>query len=624
MKSALVLLAALTAHASARSAERPNILIITVDDMSADSLGVFGCKLPDTSPNIDRLAADAMQFDYAHVQCANCMPSRNVMWSGRYSHNNRVEGFYQVRDPDYPVLTDLMKSAGYSTAIRGKVGHSTPYSPYPWDLVLDRGPGGGKAIRKVVDSYRTSTEEGIRAAKDAGKPFCLMINVSDPHKPFYGEGPRGRTVVDPNKPSRVFTTEETPAPGFLFDDPVVRQEMSRYYSSVRRADDCVGKVLEALEASGEADCTFIMFLSDHGMALPFAKTQLYHHSTRTPLLVRWPGVTKPGSVDHEHMVSAVDFLPTLLDVVEAAHPEGLDGRSFAPLFHGEQQSGRETVVKEYNENSGGSRDPMRAVQSKRYLYIFNAWSNGQRVMKTATQGTLTYRRMKELAQTSPAIAARLDLIDHRVVEEFYDVAGDPDCLTNLIGDAAHESDIVKFRETLEAWMAETADPLLEVFRRRNDPSAREAYMTRAEGEAAERGPRRARKPNAAVARKNADRPVRQRRANLITLEPPKSVTPGQTATVNVRHRFTADLGEQSIYVTLKTDANNRRVDRQVVKARGAGVVSLAFEVPAEIAGKTVCFAAFVGENFASKLEHIQSRPIPARKNMAARQSRESE
>ncbi len=86
---------------------------------------------------------------------------------------------------------------------------------------------------------------------------------------------------------------------------------------------------------------------------------------------------------------------------------------------------------------------MRAVQSKRYLYIFNAWSDGQRVMKTATQGTFTYRRMKELAQTNAAIAARLDLFDHRVVEEFYDVASDPDCLTNLIGDPAHQ---VGYRE----------------------------------------------------------------------------------------------------------------------------------------------------------------------------------
>src|SRR5687768_7687718 len=81
---------------------RPNILVITVDDMSCDSIGAFGCKLPDTSPNVDRLAADGVRFKYAHVQTAACMPSRNAMLSGRYPHNNRVEGFYQVRDTNYP------------------------------------------------------------------------------------------------------------------------------------------------------------------------------------------------------------------------------------------------------------------------------------------------------------------------------------------------------------------------------------------------------------------------------------------------------------------------------------------------------------------------------------------
>jgi N-sulfoglucosamine sulfohydrolase len=255
---------------------------------------------------------------------------------------------------------------------------------------------------------------------------------------------------------------------------------------------------------------------------------------------------------------------------------------------------------------------MRAVQSKQYLYIFNAWSNGQRVMKTATHGTFTYRRMKELAPSNTAIAARLELFDHRVVEEFYDVGSDSNCLTNLISDPAHQSDIGKFRETLEAWMVETADPLLEVFRQRNDLSVREAYMTRVDGESAERGPRRARKSNAAVARKNARRTARQEHANLIRMEPPRSVTLGQRATVNVRHQLSAELGEQSIHVTLKTGADNQRVDRQVVKARGAGIVSVAFEIPTQISGKNVRFAAFVGEDFASKLEHIQSDPIPAR------------
>ena len=130
---------ALTIRGVTPAAEKLNILLITADDLSCDSLGAFGSKLAGTSPSLDRLASQSMRFDYAHVVCANCMPSRNALYSGRYPHNNHVEGFYQVPDPGYPVMADLMKSAGYFTAIRHKVSHSTPYVPYPaWDLVLDR------------------------------------------------------------------------------------------------------------------------------------------------------------------------------------------------------------------------------------------------------------------------------------------------------------------------------------------------------------------------------------------------------------------------------------------------------------------------------------------------------
>lgn len=107
---------------------KPNVLIITVDDMSCDSIGAFGCTLEGTSPNIDRLAAEGMKFLNAHVQVGNCYPSRNVMFSGRYPHRSGVEGFYQVKPIDFPVMCDVMKAAGYYTAIRGKVSHSTPRS----------------------------------------------------------------------------------------------------------------------------------------------------------------------------------------------------------------------------------------------------------------------------------------------------------------------------------------------------------------------------------------------------------------------------------------------------------------------------------------------------------------
>lgn len=473
--------------AAIAAAARPNILIITTDDMSADSVGAFGCKLPGTTPNMDALAKSGLRFTRAHVQVGNCMPSRNVMWSGRYPHNNQVEGFYQVKKPGYPVLCDLMKAAGYFTGIRGKVSHSTPYSPYGWDIVLDSVPGAADLHPKDPKSYAVSTQHGIQSAKAAGKPFCLIINVADPHKPFYAEENRtGETIPDPHKPSRVFTPEEVPIPGFLFDDPVVRKELAHYYSSVRRADDSVGEVLAALKASGQDENTLVMFLSDHGMPLPFSKTQLYHHSTHTPLVIRWPGVTKAGTSDDQHLVSAVDFLPTLLDAAEIPHPAALDGRSFAPLLKGQSQPDRGYVVKEYNENSGGSRDPMRAMQTKRFLYLFNPWSSGQRIMQTATSGTPTYRRFRELAATDAKLAERHRLYQFRVVEELYDVERDPDCLVNLIADPAFAKDRDGLRGDLEQWMIKTNDPMLEVFRKRDDAAFREAYVTAQEREADER------------------------------------------------------------------------------------------------------------------------------------------
>ena len=469
-----------------------NILMITVDDMSADSIGVFGSKLSGTTPNIDRLASQGMRFSHAHMTVGNCMPGRNVLFSGLISHNNKVEGFYQVKNPEWPHMVDLMKKAGYFTGIRGKVSHSTPYQPYAWDAILDTLPDGSKAHFKNADSFGISTSDGIRKAKDSGKPFCLIVNISDPHKPFWSQVKGGEK--DTNIPSRIFKSEEMPIPGFLFDDPKVREELALYYSSVRRADDCVGKILEALDKSGEAENTVVIFLSDHGMPLPFAKTQLYHHSTHSPWIIRWPGVTRSGKVDDVHMVSAVDMLPTLLDIVGAKHPGRLDGRSFLSLIRGEQQVNRDHVFKEYNENAGASRDPMRAVQTKQFLYLFNPWSNGQRVFATATTGTVTYRRMATLAKSDARLAKRLAMYKYRVPEELYDVSVDPDCLNNIINSSEHKMVLNQLQKRLKWWMKKTGDPMLTVFERRNDAEFRESVVQQQEQESmARRAKRKKRK-----------------------------------------------------------------------------------------------------------------------------------
>ena len=112
----LLLLFILAPSLHALAPPRPNLILLTVDDMSCDSVGVYGSKLEGTTPRMDRLASQSMRFDYAHVTVGNCMPCRNVMFSGLYSHNNKIEGFYQVKDPGWPHKADLIKEAGYYVA----------------------------------------------------------------------------------------------------------------------------------------------------------------------------------------------------------------------------------------------------------------------------------------------------------------------------------------------------------------------------------------------------------------------------------------------------------------------------------------------------------------------------
>jgi N-sulfoglucosamine sulfohydrolase len=615
--SCLLVFVSLGCGAFAADQPQPNLLIITVDDMSADSLGSFGCELDDTSPNIDAFARQALRFNRAHVQVGNCMPGRNIMWSGMFAHATGVEGFVQNPSADYPVLCDLAKEAGYFAAIRGKVSHSTPYTPYAWDAVLDTSADGKKFHVKDAKGYGASTRRGIELAKEAGKPFCLLVNISDPHKPFYGQGKGGQTTDDPHVPSRVFTADDVPVPRFLPSDDVVRMELAHYYSSVRRADDCFREIMAALDELGQADNTFVMFFSDHGMPLPFAKTQLYHHSTHTPLMVRWPGVTKPGSVDDHHMVSAVDLIPTLVDVMAHEHPtpQRLHGRSFAPVIRGETQAGRDHVVLQYNENSGRSRHPMRGIHTRDFLYLYNPWSDGTRKFATATTGTMTYRQMVKRAATEPNIAARLKLFDHRVLEELYDIKNDPDCLVNLIDHRNHQQTLNRMRDQLAEDLGNINDPVASVFAARTDVAVREAYMA-AQDE-------RTRKSRQARQKRNAAAPsgakTRQNRLrDAITVDLPASVTKGGTCNVVVHHKIPQALGTQKLHVTLKAASidpqvkTDERIHRDESTVTGTGKVTIEFKVPDSGKIAAVRVAAFIGDDYPSHLQHVISKPIPVK------------
>jgi len=460
--------------ATAGAAERTNVLLFTADDMNGDSVGAFGCDVPGTTPNIDRLAGQGMRFERAHVTIAVCQPCRNVLQSGLYPHHNLGEGFHNIRKADAPTLLETLQGAGYRCGILGKVGHSTPKPGLAWHMAHDAGELGAGRDPKA---YGRFTREFIEAADAAGQPFFLMANSHDPHRPFAGsDQEKGRFKKPPTPPSRWFKPDEVKVPGFLPDLPPVRLEIAEYYSSVRRCDDTVGEVLAALDAAGHAGDTLVIFLSDHGMALPFAKTNCYLHSTRTPCIVRWPGRVRPGSVEREHFISGIDVFPTILDACGLPVPEGLDGFSFLPLLRGKKQEGREMVFTQFHETAGRKRYPMRAVHDGRFGYIFNAWADGKRVFRNESQSGRTMKAMREAAKEGSQIAARVDLFLHRVVEELYDFDADPDARTNLIDDPTYAKDADRLRQAMEQWMVRTEDPALEAFRRRGDPQALATFM----------------------------------------------------------------------------------------------------------------------------------------------------
>jgi N-sulfoglucosamine sulfohydrolase len=437
---------------------KPNVLLLTADDMNHDSLGFAGCKVPGVTPNLDRLASEGIWFQHAHVTVAVCQPSRQCLLTGRYPHRNGSVGFYPV-SKDVPTLAEILKENGFHIGILGKAIHLRPVEKFPWHFERDEDVlGRGRDPQKY---YEFSKEFFTQSKKD-DKPFFLMANSHDPHRPFAGS--EGKQPANYPAPARTYRPEEIPVPGFLPDLPDIRTEMAQYFSSVNRCDQSLGEVLRALEESGLAKNTIVIFLSDNGIAMPFAKSNCYLTSTRTPWLMRWPGHIKPGTMDREHFISGIDFMPTVLDVLGLPLPEGTDGKSFLPVLQGEKMAQRDQVVTCYNEAFGNKAYPMRCLQDKRFGYIYNAWSDGKKNYATEGMSGLSFKAMREAAPNDKSIADRVEMVVHRVPEELYDFAADPSALKNLIDDPAYAEQRKSMRAQLLSWMEKTQDPLREKYR----------------------------------------------------------------------------------------------------------------------------------------------------------------
>ena len=448
---------------------RLNILLITADDLGYEAVGCLNPGLPDLTPNLDRFAREGLSFKYGHTNTAICQPSRANIATGRYGTTSGMMGFIHLKK-NIPTIMQSLREAGYATGILGKVSHSTPDMDYKWDFMHDYGElGAGRNPQR----YYQYCSEFFKQCKQADRPFYMMVNSHDPHRPFHD--PNGKKKNDAADPSKLFSPDDVVVQKNLPDLPLVREELSHYYNSVRRLDDTFGKIIQALEESGLRNNTLVMFLSDNGAPVPFAKANVYLASTRTPWLVQWPGVVKPGCTDDEHFVSAVDYFPTVMEAAGLPAPEGVDGRSFLPLLKGQKQDGRQVVFKQIDYMIGGPPVPMRCVQDKKYGYIFNAWSSPDARYKNNNEGDCM-KAMAAAAKTDPAMAERVKMWRQRVVEEFYDLENDPGCLNNLINNPEYKEPAEQFRKQLRDWMTGIKDPVLQMFDDRNSVSKMQAFL----------------------------------------------------------------------------------------------------------------------------------------------------
>ena len=447
-------------------------MFITLDDMNRDSVGIYGAKVKGTTPNIDKLAKQGLRFEHGHVSIAICMPTRAVWMTGRYPHNSGALGFTKIK-PDVPTLPETLQENGFMTGILGKTEHVVPSRTKAFGYSRDRSEmDNGRS----QDLYGKFTAEFLGQVKKEGNPFFLMVNAHDPHRPFDNRKPASERNLtgestetlsgdkkkkgkrsDYPAPSRIYQPDEIVIPGFLPDLPPIREEIAQYYSSVSRADDVVGRVLVELEKSGFAKNTLVMLKSDHGIPVPFAKTNVWRHSTLTPWIIRWPGTVKPGTHETEHLVAGVDFAPTILDALGVAPMKGMDGRSFLPVLKGKKQKGRDFVYTHINTIASGRSYTMRSLQGKRYGLIWNGWHDGETTFKNESMSGLTWKAMAKAAENDSALAKRVKHYLYRTPFEFYDYGKDPDALSNLFDNEEHAKLVSRYEKELNRIMKKTGD-----------------------------------------------------------------------------------------------------------------------------------------------------------------------
>ncbi|MBI1789807.1 MAG: sulfatase [Acidobacteria bacterium] len=428
-----------------------NVLLLIADDHSPLA-GCYGNPVVQT-PHMDRLARQGVRFSQAYCTTASCSASRSVVLTGLQNHANGQFGHAHMphnfhTHPAVQSIPRLARAHGVETGVIGKL-HVNPPAVYPWSF---ESPGGSKGGTRDVHGMAQEAERFFRQID--GRPFYLHVGFGDPHRSGGGQGFANDRAY-PNVKKNVYSPADVIVPPFLPDRPEVRRELAEYYQSIDRLDQGVGFLLEALEKSGRAKDTLVIYMSDHGMPFPGAKGSFYDSGLQCPLIVSTPEMKRRGVVN-QALVHWPDIAPTVLDWMRVPGPDySMHGRSLVTILEQEQPPERDEFFFSHTFHEINNYYPMRGIRTRRHKYVRFLYPELEMPLPSDLFASPTWQGIRE--RRDPAMGQRrTEAVMHHAREELYDLEKDPQETTNL--GATQTAVLAELRDKVRQMRRQTRDP----------------------------------------------------------------------------------------------------------------------------------------------------------------------
>ena len=406
----------------------PNILWISCEDMSLD-MGCYGDAYAKT-PYLDQLARDGCRYTNAFVTFPVCAPSRSSIITGVHPGTlgtmhmrTGMRNYEAVPPPEVKCFTEYLRAAGYYCSNHTKTDYQFASPLTAWDA-----PKG---------DWRNPDR-----TKD--QPFFSVINLTITH-----ESQSWKIEKVAHDPDKVVV------PPFYPDTPVVRRTLAKYYDNVAAMDAQAGKILDRLKQDGLADNTVVFFWADHGRGHPRYKRWPYDTGLHVPLIIRWPGKIKPGSVCDD-LTCLIDFAPTLLSIAGCKIPAYMQGRA---LWGDRKGPAPQYVFGGRNRMDLTSDDFIRTCRDRRYRYLRNFTPEVPYAQEIPYMERMPimqeWRRMN--AEGKLVGPQKLFFQTPKPAEELYDCVEDPYNIHNLAAAPEHRQTLERMRAALEQWMKHIGD-----------------------------------------------------------------------------------------------------------------------------------------------------------------------